>query len=398
MDETIISEIRKTKRQLEAGSPQLKAAFERITERIRREADTIQSSLAGGRSPLPEVDFKAVAAGTVSDAAKNEMRKRGFAIVRGVYPGSQAEAWNDELGRYIEDNEYFAKAEQKRGLDKYFSKLRGQAADLRHLLVEAADGGAPASEPWLRPRFLNRLWRVDGRKGRDFDPDRECTYADRIRRREPGDTSLGLSPHMDAGSVERWLDPDYPARVPRRSSPATGAPMIRSTARSGRDRGDPLAGRLRAFRTFQGWTALTPQGRATAPCSWCRSPGHRLSAAASAAGGRAGGRCCAAPSRGARSIERNGTRAEAGGLADPAGRAGRHRVVAPRHRPCRRGSARGSGYSNVIYIGAAPYCAKNAAYLARQEGQGLPRPARARPISRRRTTRLTSTAAPPPTT
>ena len=123
MDETIISEIRKTKRQLEAGSPQLKAAFERITERIRREADTIQSSLAGGRSPLPEVDFKAVAAGTVSDAAKNEMRKRGFAIVRGVYPGSQAEAWNDELGRYIEDNEYFAKAEQKRGLDNYFSQL-----------------------------------------------------------------------------------------------------------------------------------------------------------------------------------------------------------------------------------------------------------------------------------
>jgi len=28
---------------------------------------------------------------------------------------------------------------------------------------------------------------------------------------------------------------------------------------------------------------------------------------------------------------------------------------------------KGRGYSNVIYIGAAPYCAKNAAYIARQK-------------------------------
>jgi hypothetical protein len=27
----------------------------------------------------------------------------------------------------------------------------------------------------------------------------------------------------------------------------------------------------------------------------------------------------------------------------------------------------GTGYSNVIYIGAAPHCAKNAAYLERQK-------------------------------
>jgi len=32
---------------------------------------------------------------------------------------------------------------------------------------------------------------------------------------------------------------------------------------------------------------------------------------------------------------------------------------------------RGKGYSNVIYIGAAPYCAKNAEYLARQKAAFL---------------------------
>ena len=42
-----------------------------------------------------------------------------------------------------------------------------------------------------------------------FDPDLQCTYADRVRRRQPGDKTLGLSPHMDAGTVERWIDPGY---------------------------------------------------------------------------------------------------------------------------------------------------------------------------------------------
>jgi hypothetical protein len=54
--------------------------------------------------------------------------------------------------------------------------------------------------------FLDRLW--SGYEG-VFDPDRQCTYADRVRRRQPGDKTLGLSPHMDAGTVERWIDPGY---------------------------------------------------------------------------------------------------------------------------------------------------------------------------------------------
>ncbi|MFP3632698.1 DUF1479 family protein, partial [Burkholderia sp. SIMBA_045] len=42
-----------------------------------------------------------------------------------------------------------------------------------------------------------------------FDPDRVPAYADRIRRRPPGSTTLGLSPHVDGGSVERWLGPNF---------------------------------------------------------------------------------------------------------------------------------------------------------------------------------------------
>ena len=53
--------------------------------------------------------------------------------------------------------------------------------------------------------FMDRLWKHEG----VFNPDRQCTYADRVRRRQPGDNTLGISPHMDAGTVERWIDPGY---------------------------------------------------------------------------------------------------------------------------------------------------------------------------------------------
>ena len=91
-------------------------------------------------------------------------------------------------------------------------------------------------------------------------PDRECTYADRIRRREPGDKTLGLSPHMDAGSVERWIDPNY-RRVYRHVfsgnwrayEPFDGAWRTATEE-------IPSPAVCSVFRTYQGWTALTPQG------------------------------------------------------------------------------------------------------------------------------------------
>ena len=89
---------------------------------------------------------------------------------------------------------------------------------------------------------------------------RDSTYADRIRMREPGEQSLGLSPHMDAGSVERWLDPAYERTYSKifeteweKYNPYSGA--FRYEAE-----GIDSPAVCRAFRTWQGWTALSSQG------------------------------------------------------------------------------------------------------------------------------------------
>lgn len=56
--------------------------------------------------------------------------------------------------------------------------------------------------------FLNQLWRTEGRQD-NFDATRIISYADRIRRRPPQSNALGLSPHVDGGSVERWIDDNF---------------------------------------------------------------------------------------------------------------------------------------------------------------------------------------------
>ena len=93
-----------------------------------------------------------------------------------------------------------------------------------------------------------------------FDPDKELVYEDRVRRRESGDATLGLSPHCDAGSVERWI---------RKAFQKIYEPIFTGSY----DSYDPFNANFRdeteelyapdvshVFRTFQGWMALTEQG------------------------------------------------------------------------------------------------------------------------------------------
>ena len=109
-------------------------------------------------------------------------------------------------------------------------------------------------------RFLNRLWDISAPAGPEFDPDSDYSYADRTRRRAPGDTTLGLSPHMDAGSYERWVDPAFQRIY---ASIFTGQfdqydPWQAAFRTQTREYASPAVSSM--FRTFQGWTALTEQG------------------------------------------------------------------------------------------------------------------------------------------
>jgi len=380
MDEAIRQAIRETKRKFKAGSSELEDAFVRIDDRIRREADAIQSEAAKGRSPLPEIDFRAVRGGKVTDAQKDAVRKRGFAVIRGVYSRSQAEEWNDELGRYIEDNDYFAKAEKKRGLDNYFSQLDAARPQIFGIYwskpqVMARQGESIAEAK----RFLNRLWDVEGPDGREFDPDHDYTYADRTRRRRPGDKTLGLSPHMDSGSYERWTDPAFqkiyaPVFAGRWEDYDPWKAAFRT-----RTKEYPSPAVCSMFRTFQGWTALTPQGPRdgtlqVVPISI--GIAYMLLRALQADVPE-DDFCGAEPGR-ALSVKPDWHPTLMKGLVSiPQMEPGDTVWWHPDTVHAVENEHAGTGYSNVIYIGASPRCEKNRFYAEKQskaflEGRSAP--------------------------
>jgi hypothetical protein len=54
-------------------------------------------------------------------------------------------------------------------------------------------------------RLLNSWW-TDASSSTSPDP---LSYADVLRIRPPGVDYKGLGPHIDAGSLARWADPEY---------------------------------------------------------------------------------------------------------------------------------------------------------------------------------------------
>jgi len=245
------------KRDMAARRAALARAFAEVRDHVRRAVDRIRADADAGRPVIPEIAWRDIDEGRVSDETLQAVRRTGCAVVRGIFPESVARGWFDELGEYLETNRYAEREAEKRGLDQYFSTLKAGAPQIFNVYWSKPQVRARQDERLAATRaFLNRLWNHRG----VFDPDRECTYADRVRRRRPGDETLGLSPHMDAGSVERWIDPGF-----QRVYEAVFAGNWREydafdAAHRLETQEIPSAAVCSMFRTWQGWTALTRQG------------------------------------------------------------------------------------------------------------------------------------------
>jgi uncharacterized protein DUF1479 len=364
------------KRKLAPNRDALTRAYADVKGHINRAVERIARDVDAGRSVVPELEYRDIQAGTVSEAVRRSIRSSGCAVIRGVFPASVASEWFEEVGEYLEINRYEEREVEKRSLDKYFSALKAGKPQIFNVYWSRPQVMARQDARLAETRaFLDRLWKYEGA----FNPDLQCTYADRLRRRQPGDTTLGLSPHMDAGTVERWIDPGYQ--------------KVYANIFAGDWRGyDPFDAKHRLdtqeipspavcsmFRTYQGWTALTRQGP--------RDGTLRLIPIAAGIAYvllRAvqddvdeGDLCGAAPGRAL------GVRPEwhpdliAGLVSIPEVGPGDTvfwhtdicHAVADEHA--------GSEYASVIYIGSAPDCPKNRAYLPKQrtaflEGRSAP--------------------------
>ncbi len=368
-----------SQRELRASIPDLAGRYRKLSEALLDEVAAVRAEQAAGGA-VPELAYADVAAGRVSAAQRAHIKRRGCVVIRGVYDPKQVEDWNAEIIRYIDDNHYLQRAKEKAGIDKYFSTLASGAPQIFGLYWSRPQMMARQGEPQAVTRaFLNRLWTFEKGGVAYFDPDRQANYADRVRRRQPGDTTLGLSPHSDGGSVERWCEPTFRTmyREVIEGDPFKFDPYDASGRTQTREIPSPAV--CSAFRTFQGWTALSKQGPGdgtlklvpiaqTMPWMLLRAlqPDVPEGDLCGAKPGRALG---ASPEWHADLL---------GALVsiptvNPGDTVWWHsdviHAVEDRHN--------GSGYSNVIYISAAPWCDKNAEFLKRQapaflEGRSSP--------------------------
>ena len=248
--------IRETKARLRRQVGDVKGALAEVERAMHAEVAAVVAEREAGHELFPVVRFDDVAANRVPEETAAAIRRRGCAVVKGTFPRARAEQWDATLAAYLETN-------------RFAERYRGPADDVF--------GGLASGKPqiygvyWSRPQiearqdanmvavrtFLNSFWRSRSEGRVWFDPGRDTAYPDRIRRREPGSPSLGLSPHTDNGSIERWLLPAY-QQVFRHVFSGRWREYDPWDAAYRTDIHEfPSTVMCSVFRTFQGWTALS---------------------------------------------------------------------------------------------------------------------------------------------
>ena len=360
--------VRNAQRQLRADVPELSRRFARLTEALNDEVSAIRAEQAQGGA-VPELRYADIAGGMVSNAQTERIKRRGCVVIRGVFDAGKVEAWNDAIGRYIDDVRYVERMPEKAGLDKYFSALGARRPQIYSLYWSPAQMQARQHPNIAETRaWLNRLWTFEKNGTRYFDPDRQFNYADRTRRRAPGDSTLGLSPHSDGGSVERWCEPTFRHvfREVFEGDPLAFDPFDAEGRTTTREIPSPAV--CSAFRTFQGWTALTRQGPGDGTLKLVpiaqTTPWMLLRALQPDVPD--GDLCGALPGRALGASAQWHPQLLAGLVSIPQVGPGDTvwwhsdviHAVEDQHA--------GNDFSNVIYIGAAPWCDKNDAFAERQ--------------------------------
>lgn len=251
--------VRETKRALrariEASGRSVDEVFSVIEARVQTQVVDILAAKERGQTVWPVIDYADIAAGAVTAEQLASLRRRGCLIVRGHFDREQALGWDRAIVDYVESNQFF---DTYRGpADDFFGSV-GSKPEIYPVYWSPPQMQARQSERMAAVQaFLNSQWRSQSEGVRWFDPDRDSLYPDRIRRRPEGANSQGLGTHLDPGTLDLWMTQAYQQAFrhlfdgtvedydPWDAAHRTAGPQY------------PGSTMCSAFRTFQGWTALS---------------------------------------------------------------------------------------------------------------------------------------------
>jgi hypothetical protein len=240
---------------IEASGRTVDEVFAVIEDRVRVKVTEIVESKRRGETIWPVIEYADIENGTVSPQELAKLRDRGCLIVRGHFPREQALAWDQDIVDYVESNEFF---DNYRGPGDDFFGSVGSKPEIYPIYWSPAQMQARQSDRMARVQsFLNAQWISESDGVQWFDPNRDSLYPDRIRRRPEGADSAGLGTHLDPGTLDLWMTTAYQNAFrhlfdgtveqydPWDASYRTSGPQY------------PGSTMCSAFRTFQGWTALS---------------------------------------------------------------------------------------------------------------------------------------------
>lgn len=261
--ETVPEDLAAATRQIKAALRERIAASGRSVEevfavveaRVAARVAEIRAEKARGETVWPVIDYADIENGTVSPEQIAKLRRRGCLVVRGHFDRAQALAWDADIVEYVEKNEFFEKYAGP--ADDFFGSV-GSKPEIYPIYWSKAQMQARQSDRMARVQaFLNSQWKSESDGVQWFDPDRDSLYPDRIRRRPPRADSNGLGAHCDPGTLDLWMTEAYQKAFrhlfdgtvedydPWDAAHRTSGPQY------------PGSTMCSAFRTFQGWTALS---------------------------------------------------------------------------------------------------------------------------------------------
>lgn len=240
---------------IEASGRSVEEVFAVIERRVTERVEEIETAKRRGETIWPVIDYADIEAGTVSAEALEHLKRRGCLVVRGHFPREQALAWDAATVEYVESNRFF---ENYRGPGDDFFGSVGSKPEIYPIYWSPAQMQARQSDRMATVQaFLNARWQSESDGVQWFDPSRDSLYPDRIRRRPPGTDSGGLGAHLDPGTLDLWMtegnqrafrhlfDGTVEEYDPWDAAHRTSGPQY------------PSSTMCSAFRTFQGWTALS---------------------------------------------------------------------------------------------------------------------------------------------
>ena len=238
-----------------ASGRTVEEVFAVAERRIMAEVGAIRAAHERGETVWPVIDYADIAGGTVPADDVAKLRQRGCLVVRGHFDREQALGWDRDIVQYIESNRFF---ENYRGPGDDFFGSVGSKPEIYPIYWSRAQMQARQSDRMARVQtFLNGQWKNESEGVQWFDPARDSMYPDRIRRRPPGASSAGLGTHLDPGTLDLWMtqacqqafrhlfDGNVEQYDPWDAAYRTAGPQY------------PGSTMCSAFRTFQGWTALS---------------------------------------------------------------------------------------------------------------------------------------------